>query len=614
MSPPRLARRRTLAAVAALPRAGCVAPAEGPAAALARRPARGDLLLDDAALTRLRVNAQADPAVAASLATLRRRAAELAPRPLVAREFEPGRPVMLPASRAALERIALSALLARLDGDSRHAIRARAELDAVAAFPDWNPSHFLDVAEMATAVALGTAWLGPALPAPQRARLLATLESHALLPAAAAYRAPGGWPAATHNWNLVCNGGITVAALVAGGHGSTVAGAVLDRAIASSRLAFAGYAPDGGWIEGPGYWAYATRYATLQCWALEQALGGSFGLAETAGFARTADFLRQMTGPSGAVFNWGDGSERKQPAGVAWLGARFGRPQDLALALEGSGIDLVLALVAGARNAAPAHPGDLPLGARFAAADVVSLRGAWGDPGATWLALKGGRNDANHADLDLGSFVLEAAGERWAIELGADDYALPGYFGRDRWRWYRKGTAGQNTLVLGGDQALSAHAPVVAFRDGDERRFAVVDLSAAWGHPPGRILRGAVMNENNGVLLQDDLPADERREALWQIHTRAEIVVDGGVAQLTQGGRTLTVVAAAPSDARFEVETAARAAPEARNDGVRRLVLRVRESPRPAPRRIAVAFEPGAALPPEMSIEPLSHWVEIGGV
>jgi hypothetical protein len=43
----------------------------------------------------------------------------------------------------------------RLSGDSIYADRAWRELEAVAAFDDWHPEHFLDVAEMTTAVATG---------------------------------------------------------------------------------------------------------------------------------------------------------------------------------------------------------------------------------------------------------------------------------------------------------------------------------------------------------------------------------------------------------------------------------------------------------------------------
>src|SRR5207248_4869278 len=74
-----------------------------------------------------------------------------------------------------------------------------------------------------------------------------------------------------------------------------------------------------------------------------------------------------------------------------------------------------------------------------------------------------------HNQADAGSFILDGARQRWIIDLGSDDYDLPGYFdhGADnrsgsRWRYYRTHTAGHNTLVIdGGNQIPDARAPIV---------------------------------------------------------------------------------------------------------------------------------------------------------
>jgi hypothetical protein len=65
----------------------------------------------------------------------------------------------------------------------------------------------------------------------------------------------------------------------------------------------------------------------------------------------------------------------------------------------------------------------------------------------TWLAFKAGNGQANHNDLDAGSFVLEMGGCDWALDLGADSYGLPAYFEKSpahgkRYAYYRKATAG----------------------------------------------------------------------------------------------------------------------------------------------------------------------------
>jgi hypothetical protein len=66
---------------------------------------------------------------------------------------------LLSVSRRVLDRVRTLALVHRVEGDVRYADRAWKELEAAAAFPDWNPSHFLDTAEMTHAFALGYDWL-----------------------------------------------------------------------------------------------------------------------------------------------------------------------------------------------------------------------------------------------------------------------------------------------------------------------------------------------------------------------------------------------------------------------------------------------------------------------
>src|SRR6185436_3671178 len=101
-----------------------------------------------------------------------------------------------------------------------------------------------------------------------------------------------------------------------------------------------------------------------------------------------------------------------------------------------------------------------------------------------FAAFKAGDNQANHSHLDLGSFVLDALGVRWAVDLGADNYNLPGYFGEQRWNYYRLRAEGQNTLVInpgaGPDQDSSAASRIVRFEMSDERSFAIADLTPAY--------------------------------------------------------------------------------------------------------------------------------------
>lgn len=78
---------------------------------------------------------------------------------------------LLGVSREFIRRTLLWAFAFRMTGESVFLARARREMLAVSAFTDWNPSHYLDVAEMTTGLALGYDWLYHDLPANERATL-----------------------------------------------------------------------------------------------------------------------------------------------------------------------------------------------------------------------------------------------------------------------------------------------------------------------------------------------------------------------------------------------------------------------------------------------------------
>lgn len=560
------------------------------AAATGTAPARPPLALDEATIAGLRQSADKD--VRSVIEWLRRRARETLAKKTIVREFEPGRDVLLPSSRLMLERALMLGLTARLDADAAIAARLAVDLETVAGWPDWGPVQFLDIAEMATAVALSIGWLGPMMPPDLRDTLVAALVTKALVPGLAAHRAGASWTKATHNWNLVCNGGLTVASLVVRPHHPDLAEAVLDAAIASSRSGFSSYAPDGGYPEGPGYWAYGTRYATLMAWALES-VGRDAGLADSPGFGTTGDYLLHMRGPTGLAFNYGDGPEDVGYGGLGWLGRRFDRPVDTARALATRlRAFQALELVAGAHGHFEPEKYDLPLAKHFQAIDVACIRSSWTDPAAWFVAAKGGSNRVNHADLDLGSFVLDALGQRWAVELGPDDYALPGYFGTDRrWRYYRKATRGQNTLAFGGEnQRTDARASLTMTGPAAIR----IDLSAAWGRPERSIVRDIALLPDQAVLVDDHVAAAEGRPVVWAVHSRAAITVEGDKALLVQEGRRLRAEILTPG-ATFTVEPAPQTPPDAANDGIARLTIALPAADRA--RRIAVLFHADGAVP-----------------
>ena len=115
------------------------------------------LFADDSGFARIKARIETDELMKLAAEHVRAVADLMLPTPPSERIKEGKR--LLTVSRTALYRIATLAMASRLYGNKAHLDRAVAELRAVCAFEDWNPSHFLDVGEMSLAVAVGYDWL-----------------------------------------------------------------------------------------------------------------------------------------------------------------------------------------------------------------------------------------------------------------------------------------------------------------------------------------------------------------------------------------------------------------------------------------------------------------------
>lgn len=487
-------------------------------------------------------------------------------------------PRLLAQSRLALDRIVLLAGLYRLDHDKRWADRATVEMRDVCAFSDWHPAHFLDTAEMTAAVAIGYDWLYDALSPDDRTAIRQAIVQKGLQQGLTAYQGASSWgwfPRVSHNWNLVCNGGMIVGALAVAEDEPALSSTIVSDALSSMPRAMATYAPDGGWPEGYGYWEYATKYAVLAMAAMQSALGTDFGLSDSPGFSQTGFFRIYMTGPTGKNFNFSDGGSGVGAfAESFWLAKRFRQPLFAWSALRWGKTHDPLALFWYEPAEATPDSAQLPKSAIFRGAGAVLMRSSWSDPNALFLGFKGGDNAANHSHLDLGSFVLDALGVRWFELLGSDDYDLPGYFGKQRFTYYRLATAGQNTLVIdGANQDTKAKAPLTEFLT-NPQPYAAADLTAAYAPAASHVERSVqIEDDGRAATIQDTVRTNGPASVVWQAHTQAAITLDGQRATLSLNGKTLYAQILLPLNAVFTVQSAAQAPPQNPNTGINKLVV-----------------------------------------
>jgi len=531
-------------------------------------------------------------------------------------------PRLLSVSRDCLGRVYSLGMAWRLTGDGKYARADEENLLTVCAFPDWNPSHFLDTAEMSHAVGVGYDWFYPALSPDSRGKIRRGLVELGMKPGVNAYAGPKGpawWASSEFNWNMVCNSGLLIGALAIAETDPEYARLIVPRAVESIPIALATYAPDGAWGEGPGYWNYATSYVAYGLSALVSALGTDYGLSDAPGLARSGLFPIFACGPAGLYLNFADSGEnnRRSPMPcVFWAARTFG---NAFLA------DNEHALIA-ASSARPQHvmwytppsgkaQAESVLDRRFRGiVDVAVFRSGWGQ-NDLFVGVKGGYNQVNHGHLDLGNFELDALGVRWARDLGSDDYNLPKYWdkqkGGGRWAYYRLNSLSHSVPLLNGkSQDETARSEFRTFRSSAGEACVVIDFTSAYAPDARSALRGVALVEGRGAaLVQDEFDLAAPADLTWAMTTDAGITVRGDSALLRLNGRELDARILSPEGAQFMVESAEQSPPQKINRGVRRLLVQLKG--RTGPVRVAVLLSPrweDGRRVDNTALKPLAKW------
>ncbi len=580
------------------------------------------LILTKETLEELRSRISKDPVAAGYRDRLVEQGEKILAEPPVERVLA-GSAGMLNVSFRATNRIPTLALLYRLDGDRKWARRAVAELRAVAAFADWNhASHFLDVAEMTAGVSFGYDWLYDVLTPEDRVKIRTALVEKGLKPSLPFYRGNVDrgihvpWAEVSFNWNLWCNGAMVLGALAVAEDEPVLSTEVVCEALRSMPIALESFAPDGGYPEGPSYWAAATQYTLYAAYALRSALAADFGIMDTPGLSVTGYYPSAMTGPSGEAFNYADAATFAGWPGLQYgLALWYGDPVLTWLARKQSparvsAFDLIWYSPAGSEREVTSLSRDQ----WFKRIQVATFRSSWTHPDALFLGFKAGSNAAAHAHLDLGSFVFDALGVRWADDLGRDNYDLPGYwdYSGQRGSYYRLGTMGHNTLLVDGkNQDPNATAKLIEFCSRDDGAFAIADLTAAYA-PVGvrRLRRGvALRNGRTQLLVQDEVSCRKPVEVIWSMHTRAEVELGpgGATATLTREGKTLHARLLSPTTgAIFYAEEVTLTPPQLPAKGERKLLVRLPD--KTTATRIVVALSPAVIAAKTPRLVPLDEW------
>lgn len=506
--------------------------------------------------------------------------------------------------RQAQGRILSLAFMFRLTGEQRFLVRAKLEMQAMAELPNWYPQHFLDTAEGALGMAVGLDWLHDTLSAEERARFEDALIEKALR-ASLEDEAGKSWITGNNNWTAVCHGGLVIAALAVAEREPALAKQIVDRALKNMPRYAVLYAPAGAYSEGPDYWAYGTTFYALMAEALRMNFGTTCGLEKAPGFLQTADYTLQMTAPSGLLYNFADNSSSIGIEPIMFWFARELRRDDLTQREVANLTKLSDALTSGAPRgdasrmlplallwrdpslkANSVTPPPLKWWSEGGTQPQAVMRSAWNDPRAAFIGIKAGKADDSHAHMDIGSFILESNGVRWAVDLGRESYphARANGLAADlfkttqnskRWSIFRCGPESHNLLRFNNSpQRVDGKADIRSMDNG-----FIVYLTPVVRDQVTSAQRQFTVNPDRSLTIRDEWKTnDKAAEVTWQWLTYASATATKNGFLLKQSGEALNLSATASSMLTFTVEDASqpRNKFDSPNPGLRVLTIHMR--------------------------------------
>ena len=481
---------------------------------------------------------------------------------------------ILPISREVINRIVILGCAWQITGDKRYADRAWLELENVCGYDDWCTGHFLATAEMALAVSIGYDWFFDYLTQEQKELLAEKTLEYAVKPALSKNYLKNWFTWSKNNWNSICYSGIGIACMTFADYFADEAAEFLSMCYANMPIAFENFVPGGVYAEGPGYSNSGMNALVYFVATSKNYFGTDFGISEVDGFCQLGKFPAYITTPTG-VFNYGDNKNRMCFTPVLhWYAAEYDSPllavyqmwdmpSDFApdtsdnVERNGSGKEDALSLLWYDRSytAESSDFSSEPLTVYMPSdvgQELFLARSAYLDKNATFAGIKSGYNFINHGDLDIGTFVFDSMGERWAEELGPGSYDAPGYFmnlpAGGRWKNYCKRAEGQNTLVINPDMTLDdqyvlAECKFTDFGETGDGVISTLDMTDAYRmNAATKVTRKfGLYNNSTSLKITDDIRCAVPSEIYWFMHTKADIEIaeDGKTAILTINGKQM---------------------------------------------------------------------------
>lgn len=462
----------------------------------------------------------------------------------------------------------------------------------------WGPAHFLNCADAAAPFSISYDWLYDAYKILEgnseiskydseiysTDKIVKIIFTHAIVPG---YIQSNGlscpWPGSvnskysttTNNWNAVCTSGMVASALAIMGEEISTAGIEFttqkkengiftDEVVSISEIGnsvihvglntyadyaaklasmnmntlikygLGEYAPDGSYVESPGYWAYGTNTYFRMVTVLLSATGDDYGFMDSWGIDTTCYFAIHSESSDYKQWSFNDGGVGTTDSSYFFFVGNYYNDDNLIKVRKkhlsnGKSYTLFDILFYD-----PEITGDPELATEYymKGIDGYAVRSSW-DKGAIYAGIMGGPNSVSHGHMDAGAFIYHNNGKIWFHDIGADNYNIgyvndegqnKGYF--SNYELYRIGAEGHNIIAITSEQdtlpfgqTTTANPSIVKYYSSTEGGYAVIDMSDAYGNHVTSAKRGMLFTDlRSSVIIQDEIVFNGPKTAYWFGH------------------------------------------------------------------------------------------------
>ncbi|MBO7453582.1 MAG: heparinase II/III family protein, partial [Clostridiales bacterium] len=462
------------------------------------------------------------------------------------------------------DRMMILGMMYQLTGETKYADAAWVMISRVASFPDINPWHDLDFGIFCQGYAIAYDWMYNAWSNDRRTTLEEAIKRQCFRPANDSFTNNSPSKSQTsdnglirgvfvdQNHNPFVNSGIIMTSLALMDKYPKLTSSLCHDAFICLEKDLNMFAPDGVTKEGMEYMLHTIDNLSFTFSSMETSIGKLYGLDTCPGFVngKVMRAVHGMESDAGA-FSFSDTYDTYiTGAGELYFDSHYdlhGFRQNIYDRLkDGSGNDytknvmILCWYVPDSSTQTVNIDRDMHVGGD---AEFATFRSVF-EAKQSFVGVKAGKTVREYfVHMDQGSFVYHALGVKWAVDMGKDNYDLPGYMkpsesDNRRFKIFRLRPDAHNVLLI--DPSTSSFGyefnkkATITTESTDDQAKAIVDMTELQSAKASSAKRGFLLTDDRlSLVVRDEVELKGTSDLYWVMYTPQNASVSGNTVTLS---------------------------------------------------------------------------------